>query len=176
MLIKAITAIFTLLLLVVLAVPAQAAQCAAHISDDLETVGETRLRVMFFKVYDATLMTDSGRYPDAQVVALQLSYLRDIEAEKLVETTREQWQKLNYEIGEAEQQWLEDLQSMWPDVSDGDCLLAFHTDGEGVAFYSANGELGQISSDAFADKFFAIWLDENSSYRKNRNELIGARE
>ncbi|MGX5914058.1 chalcone isomerase family protein [Aliidiomarina sp. Khilg15.8] len=176
MLTKTFAAISVALLLLMAPVTARSAQCAAQVTDSLETVGETRLRVMFFKVYDATLMTDSGRYPDADVIALQLSYLRDVGSEKLVETTKEQWEKLDYRIGDDEQQWLEELQGMWPDVSDGDCLLAFHKAGEGVQFYSADAELGQIRSDEFADKFFAIWLDENSSYRKNRNELIGERE
>jgi hypothetical protein len=155
---------------------AQSAQCAAQISGDLETVGETRLRVMFFKVYDATLMTDTGNYLDAGTVALQLSYLRDVDAEKLVETTKEQWEKLDYSIGETEQAWLNELQTIWPDVREGDCLLAYHEPDKGVQFYSADGELGQIESDEFADKFLAIWLDEDSSYRKNRNELIGEQE
>lgn len=151
----------------------QAEQCAEQISGDLKTVGETRLSVMFFKVYDATLMTDTGAYPDAEIVALQLSYLRDVEAQKLVETTREQWQELGYAVEKREQEWLDTLQQMWPDVEEGDCLLALHEPNQGVQFYSAEGELGQIDSDDFADKFLAIWLDEDSSYRENRNELIG---
>lgn len=166
-------------LLLVLAAPpavAEDAQCAEQVSGDLSTVGETRLSVMFFKVYDATLMTDTGNYPDADTIALQLSYLRDIDAEKLVETTKEQWQELGYEIGENEQEWLDQLEEMWPDVKEGDCLLAYHEADQGIQFYSADRELGQIKSDDFAEKFLAIWLDEDSSYRENRNELTGEQE
>lgn len=48
-------------------------QCQAIITEPLEKVGETRLRVYFFRVYDAILYTDSGIYPDAQSVALELT-------------------------------------------------------------------------------------------------------
>lgn len=176
MLPKLIASLGAALLLAAAPAVAEDSQCAEQVSGDLSTVGETRLSVMLFKVYDATLKTDTGNYPDADIIALQLSYLRDIDADKLVETTKEQWQELGYEIGEDEQGWLDQLEEIWPDVKEGDCLLAYHETDKGVQFYSANDDLGQIESDDFADKFLAIWLDEDSSYRKNRNELIGEQE
>ncbi|RUO25603.1 hypothetical protein CWE09_02410 [Aliidiomarina minuta] len=157
------------------AFPAYASQCTPEVTQELTKIGSTRLRVMLFRVYDAELMTDSGRYPEAEQVALRLDYLRSIKADTLVDTTEDEWEKLGYSIGDNERQWLSELRDMWPDVKSGDCLVAYHENGAGIRFYSADGELGKIASNAFATQFFAIWLDENSSYRRNRDELLGER-
>lgn len=165
-----------LMLALALAVsPADATQCSPEVTSELKKVGSTRLRVMLFRVYDAELMTDTGAYPDASQVALRLDYLRSIKANTLVGTTKDEWGELGYSIGENERQWLSQLRDIWPDVDSGDCLVAFHQENEGVTFYSADGELGHVESSEFANKFFAIWLDENSSYRRNRDELLGVR-
>ncbi|RUO31686.1 hypothetical protein CWE12_01430 [Aliidiomarina sedimenti] len=151
------------------------AACQVGVVEPLEKVGETRLRVYFFKVYDAVLYTDSGNYPEDQSLALELSYLRDIEARQLVDTTRDEWQSLGYSMGQREEAWLETLSEIWPDVADGDCLLAYAGEQEGVRFYNAEGELGGIDDDEFKQRFFAIWLSEDSSFRRNRDELTGER-
>lgn len=149
--------------------------CYAPVTTDLELVGETRLRVYLWRVYDATLYTASGGYPDDTEVALQLNYLRNISAAQLVVTTRDEWQTLGYELDEQAEQWLAELSEMWPDVREGDCLIAHAQTQQGVDFYTAQGALGSISDAAFAERFLAIWLSEDSSFRRNRDELIGAR-
>lgn len=155
--------------------PAYATQCTPEVTSELNKVGSTRLRVMLFRVYDAELMTDTGTYPEADKVALKLDYLRSIKADTLVDTTKDEWGELGYSIGDNERQWLSDLREMWPDVDSGDCLVAYHETDAGVTFFSADGELGKIENSEFATKFFAIWLDEKSSYRRNRDELLGVR-
>ncbi|MCC5879036.1 MAG: chalcone isomerase family protein [Idiomarina sp.] len=152
-----------------------AEQCQAMVTEPLQKVGETRLRVYFFRVYDATLFTESGGYPDTDAVALQLNYLRDIRAEQLVDTTRDEWKNLGYSIDEQAESWLQQLQSMWPDVSNGDCLIAATDSQQQVRFYNHQGALGSIDDSQFAEQFFAIWLSENSSFKRNRDELVGAR-
>lgn len=152
-----------------------AGQCQADVTDALEKVGETRLRVYFFRVYDATLYTDSGQYPAAESVALELSYLRNIQAQQLVDTTRDEWESLGFKIDAQAEGWLDELQAMWPDVGQGDCLIAASDNYQQVRFYNQQGELGSIDNAQFAEQFFAIWLSENSSFRRNRDELVGAR-
>lgn len=152
-----------------------AQQCQADVTEPLQKVGETRLRVYFFRVYDAALYTDSGAYPGADTVALQLNYLRDIRAEQLVDTTRDEWKSLGYTVDEQAEDWLQELQIMWPDVSSGDCLIATSENHQHVRFYNQQGALGSIDNEQFAEQFFAIWLSEKSSFRRNRDELVGAR-
>ncbi|MGI5308106.1 chalcone isomerase family protein [Rheinheimera sp. WS51] len=154
---------------------AEVKQCQPQLTSQLQLVGKSQLKVLFFRVYDAILHTDTGRYPDAETVALNLHYLRDIQAEELIENTAKQWQKLGYSDTALQQQWLKQLKQLWPDVKKGDCLLAFTPDGKIINFYNNTGLLGTINSAQFTKQFLAIWLSEHSSYPKNRNELIGTK-
>lgn len=158
---------------------AQAAEsCKASVPDSYQTVGQTRLSVWFWDVYDATLLTDSGNYDWQQrqqsKSALLLSYLRDIDADDLVDTTAEEWQRLGFEHAEQDQ-WLEQLRNIWPDINEGDCLVLIETDNGGSAFYQGDKKLGEINHRSFTEQFLAIWLSPNSRFKEERNELIGAK-
>ncbi|CUA82547.1 chalcone isomerase family protein [Pseudidiomarina woesei] len=153
-----------------------ASQCAAVAPfNELKPVGKTRLQVWFWDVYDAELRTETGAYTDeAQQRALQLSYLRDIKAKDLVDTTAEEWERLQITITADHQQWLNRLQEMWPNVTEGDCITLVETNEGHAQFFGPEGELGVIESAQFTDDFLAIWLDKNSRFKSERNELIGA--
>lgn len=141
---------------------------------DWQQVGSTRLKVWLWSVYDADLHTDSGDYANAQQRALRLRYLRDIKAVDLVESTAEEWQRLGIDVTATHQQWLAQLQQMWPDVREGDCLMVVEDQQGHAQFFNAQGALGSIPSAQFSDDFFAIWLSENSRFAENRDELVGA--
>lgn len=155
---------------------AVASQCSVDAFDSLQKVGETRLSVWFWDVYDAELRTDTGAFENAQQRALQLSYLRDIQAKDLVDTTAEEWQRLGITVSTEHEQWLQELRKMWPNVSEGDCITLLETEQGHAKFYDPKGELGEIASAQFTDDFLAIWLDENSRFKKERNQLIGVQQ
>ncbi|SFV24832.1 chalcone isomerase family protein [Pseudidiomarina donghaiensis] len=163
--------------LMVFAAASYASQCTAvEPFNQLKPVGKTRLQVWFWDVYDAELRTETGAYEDAEQRALQLSYLRDIEAQDLVDTTAEEWQRLNIALTDTHNQWLQQLQQMWPDVQKGDCITLVETAAGHAQFFGPEGELGVIRSAQFTNDFLAIWLDEKSRFKSERNELIGAQQ
>lgn len=139
----------------------------------LEKVGEARLSVWFWSIYDSALYTQSGTYQKGQFPqALKIDYLRDIEADELLEQTEEEWQKLG-ESSEQYSPWLSSLSSIWPDIKEGDQLLLL-VDAEQISHFYFNGEpVGQIKDAAFGSAFLRIWLDPQCSYPKVRRKLIG---
>lgn len=151
-----------------------AANCDPDAGKDLETVGKTRLSVWFWDVYDAELLTNTGNYDTYERRALRLNYLREIEAADLVDTTREEWQRLDIRLTEQHNEWLQRLNEMWPDVQEGDCLMLVETEQGHSEFFNAEGKLGTIESSVFTDDFLAIWLSPDSKFKSERNELIGA--
>jgi len=153
---------------------ASANQCEAS-HESLDKVGETRLKVFLFNVYDASLFTDTGAYEDFETLALRIDYLRDISAKALIERTEKEWGKLEIEVTERHREWLEELEQTWPDIKKGDCLVAYWQKNEGLQFINRDGRLGESFPDEFAEDFVSIWLAEESSYRENRNELVGER-
>ena len=58
-------------------------------------VGEARLKVLLWKVYDSALYTPSGRWRGAGPYQLSLTYLRDIPVEQLIKETRKAWDDQN---------------------------------------------------------------------------------
>lgn len=164
-------------MIMVFATSSYASQCAAvEPFKELKPVGKTRLLVWFWDVYDAELRTETGAYENAQRRALQLNYLRDIKAKDLVDTTEEEWQRLNIRVSDEHKQWLQRLETMWPNVRKGDCITLVETIDGHAQFFGPEGELGVVESAQFTDDFLAIWLDEKSRFKSERDELIGARK
>ncbi|MBY5992589.1 chalcone isomerase family protein [Ferrimonas balearica] len=139
----------------------------------LEPVGESRLKVLWFPIYHARLYSDDGRYDGIEApLALDLEYLRDIEAEDLVDHTRSEWQRLALYEGATSEAWLAELTRLWPDVAKGDRLTLVMNPKRSTFFH--NGEaLGSIDGLDFGERFLAIWLHPDSRYPRLRNALIG---
>ena len=65
----------------------------ASATDVWPLVGEARLKVLIWEVYDSALFTPSGRWQGDAPYRLSLHYLRNIPAAKLVEETEKAWRE-----------------------------------------------------------------------------------
>jgi hypothetical protein len=145
------------------------------------TVGTSELDVMFFDIYTSELKTPDGRYIQNQditphPVALSILYERNISKKNLIKETRNQWLHLGYSETEFAD-WEQSLQTIFPDVLEGDRLV-YITDGDSGSFlYIRNDgsteQRGEVTQEAFNDAFLAIWLSPNTEYPKHRRQLIG---
>lgn len=119
----------TSLLLAVLSLHlATAAQASAVPWQQLRPVGQGEMNWLWFKLYDATLYSESGRYqPSHYPQALTLTYARAIEREDLLSATAKEWQRLGLGSDADRQRWLGQLATLWPDVAAGD-RLTFYVD------------------------------------------------
>jgi len=142
-------------------------------AEQLQLVGQARLEVLFWSIYDSRLYTADGRYSDGQrPLRLELEYLRDIEAADLVEQTRNEWQHLQLRA-DGKELWLQDLARLWPDVREDD-VLALEMSESGRSTFLLNGKpLGSIDDPQFGPSFLAIWLSPDTSRPELRRSLIG---
>lgn len=140
----------------------------------LQMVGEARLSVLFWQVYDSRLFTETGRYREGQrPLRLEIQYLMDIRSEALVEQTAEEWDHLDVEHPNRAD-WLQRLSSLWPDVKKGDTItLALDADNR-ARFYLNDELLGDMNDPAFGEHFVAIWLSPDTSRPKLREALLGS--
>ena len=135
-------------------------------------VGEARLKVLLWKVYDSALYTPSGRWLGGGPYQLSLTYLRDIPVEQLIKETRKAWDEQNRMHPEQEN-WLRALAEMWPDISAGDNLV-FGVGADDQNQFWFNGQsIGGIDHPDFAAFFGGIWLSEDSPRPALRARLIG---
>lgn len=145
--------------------------------DSLQKVGEARLKVLFWNIYDSSLWTSNGQFialPYSYPLALKITYQRDITRQQLVDATIDQWQYLGIDTSKSDsQQWIAALESMWLDVSRGDNLTYYVDEDQVGYFYSGDRLLGKIDDPAFSAAFLGIWLDPGTSRPNIRRQLIG---
>ena len=138
-------------------------------------VGEARLKVLLWKVYDSALYTPSGRWLGAGPYQLSLTYLRDIPVEQLIKETRKAWDEQN-RVHPEQENWLRALAEMWPDISADDNLV-FGVGADDQNQFWFNGQsIGRIDHPDFAAFFGGIWLSEDSPRPALRARLIGEQD
>lgn len=149
------------------------AATALAASSSLQMVGEARLHVMFFSVYDSRLYTEDGRYEqDQRPLRLEIEYLRNVKARALVEQTDAEWDHLEV-THERRGAWLQKLTDLWPDVSKND-VIALELDADNRSTFYFNGEkLGTLEDADFGEYFVAIWLSPDTSRPALREDLLG---
>jgi hypothetical protein len=140
---------------------------------ELKIVGQAKLKVLFWDVYNSTLYSHTGEYQtELFPQALKINYLRDIEADDLIEKTKEEWEKLGIKQ-ETFAHWVPMLTKIFPNIKKGDTLLLNVSENQQSEFFFNGKTIGKISDQSFGKNFLRIWLDENCSYPKVRNKLIG---
>ena len=114
------------------------------------------------KIYRAEIWTADGRKPSFRNPhILHIEYFKDIKASKLVETTEDEWDRLDLTNDRKANLWLAKLGRIWPDVNDGDSITTYFN-GDETRFYQGKRFLGKIKDPAFPDPFLKIWTHRNS--------------
>jgi hypothetical protein len=129
--------------------------------------------VLFWSVYDSRLYTADGDYQAGErPVRLDIQYLMNIDADDLVARTAEEWEAQR-RTHERQEQWLQALAKLWPDVSESDTIsLEIREDNRSV-FYR-NGELlGSLDDPEFGQYFLDIWLAPDTTRPQLRERLLG---
>ncbi|KEA61766.1 putative periplasmic protein [Marinobacterium lacunae] len=138
-------------------------------------VGEARLSVLFWDIYDAALYTGDGRYRGISApMLLKLHYLRAIERDDLIDATRDELQQVAPELpADQSDLHLKQLSRIWPsEIAPGDSL-SFELTATGGTFRFNEQPIGHIDDTRFAKAFIAIWLADDSSYPHLSRRLRG---
>ena len=138
-----------------------------------QMVASGRLTVFLFDVYDATFYTTNGKREVQPPFALKLSYLRDIDGEKIADQSAEEIrnQERIDEITLAG--WHSQMRNIFPNVKKGDSITGIYKATNECVFYKNNHFIGLISDGQFCDVFFDIWFGEKTSAPALRNQLVG---
>jgi Chalcone isomerase-like len=142
-----------------------------------KTIGQFRLVVYGFNIYDAKLWAQEGfsaiNY-DAESFALELRYLRNFSGAMIAERSLKEMRRIGAVSDEKALQWLTMMKKTFPDVKRGDQLIGIHRP-DGTASFTLNGKpIGEMRDEEFTRLFFGIWLSSKTSEPKMRNELIAA--
>ncbi len=166
--------------------PTAAAATSAFVADqraafkDLlpqaQLLGQTRLTVWGFKIYDAQLWVAPGFNADryaSQPLALELTYLRAFDAVDIAERSIKEMRRSAAITDANARQWTREMQRVLTDVKVGDRIMGVHRPGIGASFW-VNGKAGGDILDAeFSKLFFGIWLSPKTSEPAMRIALVG---
>lgn len=151
-----------------------AAPLAAHAAEDptagLARWGSGSFRRFGFLVYEATLWA-GGDDPRRPPLALRLTYKRNIAGKAIAEASVKEMRQLGIGDDARLRRWGEQMERIFPDVRPEDHITGLHLPQEARFFH--NGRLiGTVDDAAFAEAFFAIWLDPRTSAPELRAALL----
>lgn len=138
-----------------------------------QVVGEGRLIVWLWKVYDATLYAPDGVWSQEKPFALRLRYLRDFTGEEISKRSLKEMRQQGYLNEVKLSRWYDQMVAVFPDVSAGDELTGVFVPNKATHFYDKTKLKGSIEDQEFGIQFFDIWLNEKTSEPKLRKKLMG---
>jgi hypothetical protein len=139
---------------------------------ELSLLGSSTLHWFGIHVYDIALYTEATPYATNTTALLSLRYAISIKHKRLQETTLQEWKRLNKGTPEQRDNWIKQLDTIWPDIKSGQSLSAFRQQDGPTVFYFGDRLLGEVTDAAFGPAFFAIWLDKGCRYPNVRKELL----
>lgn len=134
----------------------------------LQRWGRGEFRRFGFLVYEATLW--AGTDPLRPPLALRLDYKRSIAGSAIAEASVTEMRQLGAD-GPALKRWGEQMAGLFPDVRDGDHIVGLYRPDRAIFLFNGR-QLGEIVDAEFARRFFAIWLDPQTSAPELRAALL----
>jgi len=138
-----------------------------------EVVGKARLSMMFWDIYDASLIAPSGKFTKENPFALELTYLRDFDGEEIASRSIDEIRKLGMDDEVKLAKWYQEMKDIFPNVKEGDTITGVVDNDQISHFYIDEQLLGHVHDKEFSKWFFSIWLSEDTSEPKMRKQLLG---
>ena len=153
--------------------PAMAANHITRLVPNAQKVGSARMHVMIWDIYDADLYAPNGNWSAEKPYALQLTYLRNLDGQKIADRSIKEIREQGFNDETTLLSWQIRMKNIFPDVKQGDVLIGIYTSDKETVFYDAEKEIGRIQDPEFGEKFFGIWLNEKTSEPEIRTALLG---
>ena len=142
--------------------------------EDAKLVGDARLKVMFWSVFDARLYAEGGVFNQLEPFALSLSYLRKLKGEQIISKTIEEMMDQKKFDKQELADWSVQLSSIIKDVNASTTITGVRDERGYTLFYRNGKPAGTIENTRFTEGFFDIWLGENTSEPQLRRNLLSA--
>ncbi len=134
-------------------------------------VGKANFQFLFWDIYDAKLISESGSYPSDKF-ALILKYNRDFSKKSVVDETINQLKKQKTFNKKELKEVNALLNKAFREIKKNNKFIGIKNNDEAI-FYFQNEKVLETDDTEFIKFFFDIWLRENSQYPKFTQELLG---
>ncbi|MES2728976.1 MAG: chalcone isomerase family protein [Pseudomonadota bacterium] len=136
-------------------------------------VGEGRLSVAFWDVYDARLYAPDGKWEPSKTFALSIHYLRAIDGKDIADRSVQEMRAQGFSDEVKLAAWNAQMKKIFPNVKNGSVISAVFIPGQKTTFYNDKQPIGVIKGAEFTQRFFDIWLSEKTSEPYLRKQLLG---
>lgn len=149
------------------------AETIMRLIPDAKMVGQGRLSVAFWDVYDASLYAPQGKLTETGPHALSIRYMREIEGKDIADRSVQEIRDQGFSDEIRLAAWNAQMKAIFPDVRDGTMLSAVFIPGQKTVFYEGEKQIGVIKDAEFTRLFSDIWLGEKTSEPTLRRKLLG---
>ncbi len=153
--------------------PAKASDIITQHVSNAALVGQGRLSIWFFDIYDASLYAPGGHWQSKPPYALSISYLRAVSGRHIADSSAEEIRKLGYRNEFRLAVWHGQMRKIFPDVKEKTVLTGIYTAEGKTVFYENENLIGTIEDPEFGRLFFDIWLSQKTSEPELRANLLG---
>ncbi|GLK88509.1 chalcone isomerase family protein [Pseudomonas turukhanskensis] len=141
-------------------------------------VGQGDFTWFGLRVYHARLWSGAPAVSWEQPFALELTYLRELSRDTLVEASLDEMRRLGAgSVDDAQlAAWGVELRKAFVDVQPGQRITGVYLPGKGGRFYVDSEFRHAVTDVDLSRAFFAIWLDTRTRNPQLRRELLGLNE
>lgn len=136
-------------------------------------VGEARYTYLLFDVYDAKLFAPKGIWSFEEPFALELTYLRNLNGQKIAVRSAKEIRDQGFENELLLAGWYSQMKDIFPDVSNGSVITGVYLPNDETLFYHDGKLIGRVQDPKFGQRFFGIWLSDKTSEPEFKNKLTG---
>lgn len=137
-------------------------------------VGAASFRVLFWRVFDASLWSRDGAFDWDTPFALSLTYAREFTAHQLTTTTVEEMARLSGKPLQTFSHFGAEFMGCIDDVGIGDRITAVSVTQNQARLFLNGEERCALERPELRRQFFGIWLARNSAFPDETARLIGA--
>ena len=143
------------------------------VASEMKLIGQGTLKVLFFEVYDVRLLADSKPFSWKNKFQLEFTYKREVNKQSVIESSIKEMRRQSNILDKDINQWQDYLeQSILPVQEGSQATVSWNPNGQ-ITFHYQSSEPTTIEDENFARAFLNIWLGEETSQPKLRNQLLG---
>lgn len=158
-------------IMAILAAPVGATVITKYFEEPVKQ-GQARFKYLFWNVYDATLYLPANSSKIEPPFALELTYLRDLDGEAIAErSVKEMRQQGNIDETKLKE-WEALMKGIFPNVTKGSAITGIADSQKHSHFYYNGEKVAVVMDPEFTERFFNIWLGDNTSEPEFRDKLL----
>ena len=160
------------LILAVKGVSVQAALLEDYVPN-AKLVGEAQFKVVFFKIYDASLFASDGEFSRSKPFALRIKYLVDADKERIINQSIDEMERQKAARPDRLAEWKTLMEENFTDIKENDLAFMVQNSDRTLTLWMNDEEPVTIFDKGFVRAFLNIWVGRKARDKEFQRQLFG---